>query len=147
MEGIFSRPNSAFRDLAENARLRQLFLESFSVLVVRLGQKNSEIVGKRHDLILFGRAQKIVRLLGTEGCQQSMRIEFFGCHGLTLLACAIGTTISATDDGKKEVVFLFEDSTLFGHAQTRYDACCMPPRLMSRKHSLSKGRGRKETRR
>jgi hypothetical protein len=78
----------AFRDLTENARLPQLFLESFSILVVRLGQKNSEIVGKRHDLILFGRAQKIVRLLGTEGCQQSMRIEFFGCHGSTLLACA-----------------------------------------------------------
>jgi hypothetical protein len=90
----------------------QLFLESFSILVVRLGQKDSEIVGVRHDLILFGRAQKIVRRLGTEGCQQSMRIEFFGGHGLTLLACAIGTTISATDEGKKEVVFLFEDSTI-----------------------------------
>jgi hypothetical protein len=35
-----------------------------------------------------------------------MRIEFFDGHGLTLLACAIGTTISATDEGKKEVVFI-----------------------------------------
>src|SRR5271157_4479530 len=88
-------------------------LESFSIRVVRLGQKNSEIVGKRHDLILFGRAQKIVRLLRTEGCQQSMRIEFFGCHGSTLLACAIGTTFSATAGDKKEIVFLFEDSTVW----------------------------------
>ena len=46
----------AFRDLAENARLRRLFLESFSILVVRLGQKNSESVGKRCDLTLFGSA-------------------------------------------------------------------------------------------
>ena len=82
----------AFRDMAENARLWQLFLESFSILVVGFGQKNSEIIGKRHGLILFGRAQKIVRRLGAEGRQQSMRIEFFGCHGLTLLACAIDTT-------------------------------------------------------
>jgi sulfur relay (sulfurtransferase) DsrF/TusC family protein len=41
-----------------------------------------------------------------------MRIEFFGCHGSTLLACAICTTFSATAGGKKEVVFLFEDSTV-----------------------------------
>jgi hypothetical protein len=99
----------------------QLFLELFSILVVRLGQKDSEIVGMRHDLILFGRAQKIVRRLGTEGCQQSMRIEFFGCHGLTLLACAIGTTISATDEGKKESSFYLKILPL-GHAQTPYDA-------------------------
>src|ERR1700722_4928951 len=98
----------------ENSSLAcgQLFLKSCSILVVRLGQKNSEIVGKRHNLILFELAQKIVRLLGPERCQQSVRVEFFGCHGSTLLACAIGTTFSATAGGKKEVVFLFEDSTV-----------------------------------
>jgi hypothetical protein len=89
-----------------------LFLKSCSILVVRLGQKNGEIVGKRHNLILFGRAQKIVRLLGTEGSQQSVRVEFFGCHGSNVLACAIGSTFSATAGGKKEVVFLFEHSTV-----------------------------------
>jgi len=83
-----------------------------SVLVVRLGQKNGEIVGKRHDLTLFRRAQKIIRFLGTEGCQQSMSIEFFSCHGSTLLACTISTTFTATAGGKKKVVFLFEDSTI-----------------------------------
>ena len=90
----------------------QLFLELLSVLVVRLGQKNGKIVGKRHNLILFRRAQKIIRLLGTEGRQQSVSIEFFSCHASTLLACTISTTFTSTAGSKKKVVFLFEDSTI-----------------------------------
>ena len=73
-------------------------------------------------------------------------------------ACAIGNTLSSTSGGQKEVVFLFEDSTIWAmpkpamtpetwRPSPRHFRKCMPPRLISRKRSLSKGTGRKEIRR
>jgi hypothetical protein len=42
-----------------------------------------------------------------------MRKEFFGCHGSTLLVCAVGNRFCVTAGSKKEIVFLFEDSIIW----------------------------------
>jgi hypothetical protein len=75
-------------------------------------KRTARSFGKLHDHILFAHGPKIVRLLETEGFQQSMRLEFFVCHGSPPLACAVGNTFCATAGGKKEIVFLFEDSMI-----------------------------------
>ena len=42
-----------------------------------------------------------------------MRLELSGCHGSPLLVCAVGNRFCATAGGKKEIVFLFEDSMIW----------------------------------